>query len=139
MDVKLAAAARARNVRGSTPESGIFAWVLPPSTLYNRYDGHPRKYGAGRARQSAQHQRLWRRFDQGSEGPRRGAQTAGHVYRRHRRRVGPARSEEHTSELQSLMRISYAVVCFKKKIMNTATQHNVTIPIQTSNCELHLT
>src|SRR3546814_9689403 len=26
-----------------------------------------------------------------------------------------ARSEEHTSELQSLMRISYAVVCLKKK------------------------
>src|SRR3546814_2210558 len=33
-------------------------------------------------------------------------------------RVGPAqleRSEEHTSELQSLMRISYAVFCLKKK------------------------
>src|SRR3546814_9414320 len=30
--------------------------------------------------------------------------------------VGPdARSEEHTSELQSLMRISYAVFCLKKK------------------------
>src|SRR3546814_7952874 len=28
-----------------------------------------------------------------------------------------ARSEEHTSELQSLMRISYAVFCLKKKIM----------------------
>src|SRR3546814_1647113 len=27
------------------------------------------------------------------------------------------RSEEHTSELQSLMRISYAVFCLKKKIM----------------------
>src|SRR3546814_6128467 len=27
----------------------------------------------------------------------------------------PARSEEHTSELQSLMRISYAVFCWKKK------------------------
>src|SRR3546814_10426543 len=27
----------------------------------------------------------------------------------------PCRSEEHTSELQSLMRISYAVFCFKKK------------------------
>src|SRR3546814_10880178 len=27
-----------------------------------------------------------------------------------------ARSEEHTSELQSLMRISYAVFCWKKKI-----------------------
>src|SRR3546814_8307852 len=29
--------------------------------------------------------------------------------------VGAARSEEHTSELQSLMRISYAVFCLKKK------------------------
>src|SRR3546814_2061129 len=29
-----------------------------------------------------------------------------------------ARSEEHTSELQSLMRISYAVFCLKKKIHN---------------------
>src|SRR3546814_9720549 len=34
-----------------------------------------------------------------------------------------ARSEEHTSELQSLMRISYAVFCLKKKktIPNTTT------------------
>src|SRR3546814_3291619 len=32
-----------------------------------------------------------------------------------RRRVRPWRSEEHTSELQSLMRISYAVFCLKKK------------------------
>src|SRR3546814_8945693 len=30
----------------------------------------------------------------------------------------PRRSEEHTSELQSLMRISYAVFCLKKKIKN---------------------
>src|SRR3546814_1885735 len=29
------------------------------------------------------------------------------------------RSEEHTSELQSLMRISYAVFCLKKKMTNT--------------------
>src|SRR3546814_5331787 len=29
--------------------------------------------------------------------------------------VGDQRSEEHTSELQSLMRISYAVFCLKKK------------------------
>src|SRR3546814_9433454 len=28
----------------------------------------------------------------------------------------PSRSEEHTSELQSLMRISYAVLCLQKKI-----------------------
>src|SRR3546814_4241609 len=32
-----------------------------------------------------------------------------------RRDVGMVRSEEHTSELQSLMRISYAVFCLKKK------------------------
>src|SRR3546814_1804407 len=31
-------------------------------------------------------------------------------------RLAPLRSEEHTSELQSLMRISYAVFCLKKKI-----------------------
>src|SRR3546814_20657741 len=30
-----------------------------------------------------------------------------------------SRSEEHTSEIQSLMRISYAVFCFKKKNQNT--------------------
>src|SRR3546814_7307228 len=34
-------------------------------------------------------------------------------------RPGTARSEEHTSELQSLMRISYAVFCLKKKKNNT--------------------
>src|SRR3546814_10195281 len=31
------------------------------------------------------------------------------------RKAAPQRSEEHTSELQSLMRISYAVFCLKKK------------------------
>src|SRR3546814_3213281 len=35
--------------------------------------------------------------------------------RRQRRRHRERRSEEHTSELQSLMRISYAVFCLKKK------------------------
>src|SRR3546814_7375249 len=33
----------------------------------------------------------------------------------------PHRSEEHTSELQSLMRISYAVFCLKKKNTKTNT------------------
>src|SRR3546814_6625990 len=37
------------------------------------------------------------------------------------------RSEEHTSELQSLMRISYAVFCLKKKNNNT---HNERIETQ---------
>src|SRR3546814_5394001 len=34
------------------------------------------------------------------------------------------RSEEHTSELQSLMRISYAVFCLKKKKRTTTPHHN---------------
>src|SRR3546814_7031189 len=33
--------------------------------------------------------------------------------------IRPTRSEEHTSELQSLMRISYAVFCLKKKKTHT--------------------
>src|SRR3546814_6560120 len=34
------------------------------------------------------------------------------------------RSEEHTSELQSLMRISYAVFCLKKKTNNNDQKYN---------------
>src|SRR3546814_8667827 len=36
-----------------------------------------------------------------------------------------ARSEEHTSELQSLMRISYAVFCLKKKNKSAETYNNI--------------
>src|SRR3546814_7112185 len=35
-----------------------------------------------------------------------------------------ARSEEHTSELQSLMRSSYAVLCLKKKKIHTQNNQN---------------
>src|SRR3546814_12317776 len=38
-----------------------------------------------------------------------------HLVQHHHRRRARRRSEEHTSELQSLMRISYAVFCLKKK------------------------
>src|SRR3546814_8368842 len=38
------------------------------------------------------------------------------------------RSEEHTSELQSLMRISYAVFCLKKKNNNHHTQSHCNTP-----------
>src|SRR3546814_4352156 len=38
----------------------------------------------------------------------------------------PDRSEEHTSELQSLMRISYAVFCLKKKNNITQKDKNIT-------------
>src|SRR3546814_6918293 len=47
-----------------------------------------------------------------------------------RRRYRPGhRSEEHTSELQSLMRISYAVFCLKKKKTNT---QKTKIPLSTT-------
>src|SRR3546814_6556500 len=39
----------------------------------------------------------------------------------HREALAAFRSEEHTSELQSLMRISYAVFCLNKKIETTKT------------------
>src|SRR3546814_1876239 len=38
--------------------------------------------------------------------------------------IDSSRSEEHTSELQSLMRISYAVFCLKKKTHHNRTNRN---------------
>src|SRR3546814_5176895 len=37
------------------------------------------------------------------------------------------RSEEHTSELQSLMRISYAVFCLTQKTIDDYSCHNITL------------
>src|SRR3546814_10546166 len=52
------------------------------------------------------------------------------------------RSEEHTSELQSLMRISYAVFCLKKKSSRSTYQINMMITCilkhRTQYCELHI-
>src|SRR3546814_4104897 len=46
------------------------------------------------------------------------------------------RSEEHTSELQSLMRISYAVFCLKKKTitLNSHTTHLISQTTQHISC-----
>src|SRR3546814_6379973 len=44
--------------------------------------------------------------------------------RMQRRGLPGRRSEEHTSELQSLMRISYAVFCLKKKKTHNSNQNN---------------
>src|SRR3546814_3837810 len=60
---------------------------------------------------------------------------------KHRQRTqqGRKRSEEHTSELQSLMRISYAVFCLKKKTktnnQNNKTSHKYDKAIQTINTD----
>src|SRR3546814_4779540 len=63
------------------------------------------------------------RHDHGARRPPGGAhQVRGQQHRRHDQ---CHRSEEHTSELQSLMRISYAVFCLKKK---TTTPHSPHTP-----------
>src|SRR3546814_10694923 len=50
----------------------------------------------------------------GIRGMKRFHHRGAHHFARHVR-AAPSRSEEHTSELQSLMRNSYAVFCLKKK------------------------
>src|SRR3546814_6556439 len=75
--------------------------VHPPAPYFlpdGRRQRHPERIGS-RAR------------DRHAEGRPRIARRAAHA-RPHRLHL---RSEEHTSELQSLMRISYAVFCLKKK------------------------
>src|SRR3546814_7023812 len=56
--------------------------------------------------------------------------------------AGDNRSEEHTSELQSLMRISYAVFCLKKKNTTTYT-YTLTLYTKThytrAHKQLHIT
>src|SRR3546814_5446016 len=61
----------------------------------------------------------------GGQTARAGAGVRGNLSRRGARHR--PRSEEHTSELQSLMRISYAVFCLKKKIpeINIAHLHTI--------------
>src|SRR3546814_10181577 len=55
---------------------------------------------------------------------RRGGRHRAGAFRLHRLKALAStldeRSEEHTSELQSLMRISYAVFCLKKKTLTTS-------------------
>src|SRR3546814_8522354 len=56
---------------------------------------------------------------------------------RHEERLQSLRSEEHTSELQSLMRISYAVFCLKKKKRIQLQVHQqVNTTIYTSNSKI---
>src|SRR3546814_4596761 len=93
--------------------------LFPYTTLFRSYARdrcrglvrHRRPRAARQRGQSDDHRtvegsdQIGRRMDQP-----RGDRGAGR-----RAAAGVARSEEHTSELQSLMRISYAVFCLKKK------------------------
>src|SRR3546814_1032865 len=83
--------------------------------------GVPRQAGGRRARQAAQ-PRLQVEPNARRLGP---AVVGGRALLRPADRPKGAvmRSEEHTSELQSLMRSSYAVFCLKNKNSNTTTTH----------------
>src|SRR3546814_9880017 len=68
-----------------------------------------------------------RRREQDEEGKKRDQREIGEIARVDEA-VGVGRSEEHTSELQSLMRISYAVFCLKKKNKKMKTNIKNTTP-----------
>src|SRR3546814_17288825 len=84
-------------------------------------DLHGRSVDEGRDRRAAP-ERRWRQTGGARRGrPQGGGERGGRaraprdLHHPHRQPVSRTRSEEHTSELQSLMRISYAGFCLKKK------------------------
>src|SRR3546814_1621354 len=106
------------------PRSTRTDTLFPYTTLFRSDDGRESGLrpgeGALPARRNSR-SRLQQECGRRAEGAYRQAA-------RHRRGcLGmPGRSEEHTSELQSLMRISYAVFCLKKKKKNKTKLHKGT-------------
>src|SRR3546814_9996883 len=106
----------------STRTDTLFPYTTLFRSVGRRSPPDPRNAGRrphGRGRPSPQHGDE----HQAPDGPRllsRPASSQGPS--RPRPAHAHQRSEEHTSELQSLMRISYAVFCLKKK--KTKTLHN---------------
>src|SRR3546814_9894758 len=112
-----------------SPRSTRTDTLFPYTTLYRSHAGpnqagskYPRRTDHGRGEAAARCDplpqapggavgRLWCRT-----ACRRGVCAEGDRYRQQAHAV---RSEEHTSELQSLMRISYAVFCLKKTNIHT--------------------
>src|SRR3546814_5494269 len=97
------------------PRSTRTDTLFPYTTLFRSQPVPTAAIGSGTARRYHEH-------DLGRHRPARGPNTRPCAPdRSRRRRFGcegdrrTARSEEHTSELQSLMRTSYAVFCLKKK------------------------
>src|SRR3546814_2611019 len=82
-------------------------WPYLPCTIFGRMTGPLRRVTDGRARfrLSLQNRRTGQSAATPAPGPTCNPLVKGIFHR----------SEEHTSELQSLMRISYAVFCLKKK------------------------
>src|SRR3546814_2222217 len=97
------------------PRSTRTDTLFPYTTLFRsvRASGQ-RRTGAGECAGSGR-----------SAGPAAGAARGHGAVRSHRSAGRKGRSEEHTSELQSLMRISYAVFCLQKKTQTTHTKPKI--------------
>src|SRR3546814_4946048 len=111
-------------MRRRTPRSTLTDTLFPYTTLF-RSQGDLRHAGPYRRLQvRPSSAALPPGRDNGCAGHRDRPLDAGRVGRASIRAARPdhqSRSEEHTSELQSLMRISYAVFCLKKKTVATHT------------------
>src|SRR3546814_9984390 len=91
----------------------------PGPACESRNDRRSSEGSSGRGNDAESHSRLL--SETGVPGEFQIGLGAGEYERRHHT-DHDARSEEHTSELQSLMRISYAVFCLKKKNTNTRSK-----------------
>src|SRR3546814_3337666 len=98
------------------PRSTRTDTLFPYTTLFRSRRG---RAGQGRGRRHAGDRRCRGQGEQDAEDHHR---TVGLSLLCREGPQGEIRSEEHTSELQSLMRISYAVFCLKKK--NTTTKRH---------------
>src|SRR3546814_4202351 len=88
------------------PRSTRTDTLFPYTTLF-RSDGVYRRYAANQKAQGYSHRGC--QHEAQRHAAQRGQDVPAYTH------VVGARSEEHTSELQSLLRISYAVFCLKKK------------------------
>src|SRR3546814_4245058 len=98
-------------MRRRPPSSTRTDTLFPYTTLFRSRDRAPRHPSLARRHWPHRHAHLVLGHRLSAAGRGGGAELHRAAFR-HRRRGG---SEEHTSELQSLMRISYAVFCLKKK------------------------
>src|SRR3546814_6120596 len=104
------------------PRSTRTDTLFPYTTLFRSYFAHGLSVAAAEGLAELVHQREREMLGIGEEGGKRyswGYPSCPDL-EQHKR------SEEHTSELQSLMRISYAVFCLKKKNKNN-TRNQSTI------------
>src|SRR3546814_7833569 len=114
------------------PRSTRTDTLFPYTTLFRSAEGHADDDGLRALEPRRGHQGAWR-----AGGGRPLSRSAflpalGQLFARaqgdrraHFFGLGGDRSEEHTSELQSLMRISYAVFCLKKKKKNNTNKDHL--------------